>query len=478
MALSEFRIIRGKPWLETLLLLASDLFVFVIVIGLVSWFRYLLFPSTYHVVFTPQDRRTIYYVLIFSVLMLAVRGLYPGWLRSSVVELKQIMEAVTLAFVLTSVIIFIQGASIEFSRSVFLLSWLFAILLLPIGRFVVRRWISRFSWWGEPAVIIGKEERITSIAKRLSDFPRLGLRPVAGLALGERISAQTSNIPLVTWSMEAQRQIQNSGVKVNVLAISTNELRNAYPQVFEQVAVGFRKTVFLIEDDIYGSMLAQPVDIAGQSALFSQHSLLNPTIRLVKQWVSLVFSLLFLVPSLAIGLLIACWIRIDSPGPIFIKQERVGRYQKKFWIYKFRTMVQNADEVLKRLLEDPQNRSEWEHFHKLSRDTRVTRSGKWLRRLSLDELPQFINILRGEMHLIGPRPYFRFEIDEMGEAAEFVLRVHPGLTGWWQVMGRNDLSFQERIQMDLYYVLNWSLWLDLFIMIKTIRVMLFDRSGK
>ena len=141
-------------------------------------------------------------------------------------------------------------------------------------------------------------------------------------------------------------------------------------------------------------------------------------------------------------------------------------------------MVQNADEVLKQLLEDPQNRSEWEHFHKLSRDLRITHAGRWLRRVSLDELPQFINILRGEMHLIGPRPYFRSEIDEMGEAAEFVLRVHPGLTGWWQVMGRNDLSFQERIQMDLYYVLNWSLWLDLFIMIKTFRVMLFDRSGK
>jgi Undecaprenyl-phosphate galactose phosphotransferase WbaP len=466
--------------LEALLLLANDLAVFGVVIGLVLWFRYQLIPGRYSMGFTPQDIRTFFYVVVFSLLILAARGLYPGWVRSAVVELKQIVESVTLAFILTTVIIFIQGVSINFSRSTFILSWLFSLFLLPVGRFMLRRFVARFSWWGSPVVIIGSEPEILHVAKQLNGCPRLGLRPVLGLALGQRASAHREDFPVLSWSIEAQRQIQAAGVRTDVLTISSNKLRQVYPQVFEQVTFGFRKTIFLIEDDIYCSMMAQPVDIAGRSALLSNHSLLNPPTRLSKLLVSLVLSLLFFVPALVAGCLIACWIRFDSPGSVFFRQERIGRYRKKFYLYKFRTMVQDSDEVLVQMLQDPRIQADWENFHKLNPDDdlRITRAGRILRRLSLDELPQFINILRGEMSLIGPRPYLCRELEEMGDAAEIVLRFPPGLTGWWQVMGRNNLTFQERIHLDLYYVLNWSLWLDLYIIFKSFWVILFDRSGR
>jgi lipopolysaccharide/colanic/teichoic acid biosynthesis glycosyltransferase len=139
-------------------------------------------------------------------------------------------------------------------------------------------------------------------------------------------------------------------------------------------------------------------------------------------------------------------------------------------------MLVNADEILVQLLNDPDNRKEWEIHHKLFNDPRITRVGNFVRKFSLDELPQFINILRGEMALIGPRPLVKAEIDDIGELASTILQIRPGLTGWWQVMGRNNLSFEERTRLDLYYVFNWSLWLDLFIFIKTFWAILFQHQ--
>jgi lipopolysaccharide/colanic/teichoic acid biosynthesis glycosyltransferase len=141
-------------------------------------------------------------------------------------------------------------------------------------------------------------------------------------------------------------------------------------------------------------------------------------------------------------------------------------------------MVQNQEEVLAGMLKDPMVRAGWNHYHKLVNDQRITRAGRWLRRLSLDELPQVFNIVRGEMSLVGPRPYLQTELDQLGVAARTVLRVRPGITGWWQVMGRNNMPFQERIRLEIYYVSNWSLWLDLFIIIKTFWVVFFLRDGQ
>jgi lipopolysaccharide/colanic/teichoic acid biosynthesis glycosyltransferase len=132
--------------------------------------------------------------------------------------------------------------------------------------------------------------------------------------------------------------------------------------------------------------------------------------------------------------------------------------------------------VLQKLLLNPQIKDEWEKYHKITNDPRVTRIGKWLRKFSLDEIPQFLNILRGEMSLIGPRPLIQEEIDKLGDISDLTLKVRPGLSGWWQVNGRNNLSFDERAGMDLYYIYNWSLWLDLFIFIKTFWVLLTDHG--
>ena len=168
-------------------------------------------------------------------------------------------------------------------------------------------------------------------------------------------------------------------------------------------------------------------------------------------------------------LIIACWIRIDSRGPIIYRQNRIGRRGRLFRIWKFRTMRQNAEAELASILADaPEKRLDWEQRQKLLKDPRLTRSGLLLRRHSLDELPQLVNVLKGDMSLVGPRPCLPDQQGYFGDRLDLYTSVRPGLTGLWQVSGRNNLSFNERVDLDTQYVQTWSLSSDLRILLKTI----------
>jgi Undecaprenyl-phosphate galactose phosphotransferase WbaP len=182
----------------------------------------------------------------------------------------------------------------------------------------------------------------------------------------------------------------------------------------------------------------------------------------------------FLLPLLA---LIAFAIRCNSAGPALFAHERIGRGGRTFRALKFRTMVVDADEALKQVLaRDPALRAEWRQFHKLKRDPRVTRVGAFLRKSSLDELPQLWNVIVGEMSLVGPRPIVADEVAKYRKAYAYYQRVRPGMTGMWQISGRNDTSYAERVRLDTYYVRHGSVWLDLYILAMTVGVVL-KRNG-
>ncbi|TAL25370.1 MAG: undecaprenyl-phosphate galactose phosphotransferase WbaP, partial [Nitrospirae bacterium] len=165
-------------------------------------------------------------------------------------------------------------------------------------------------------------------------------------------------------------------------------------------------------------------------------------------------------------------IRLDSKGPVIFLQDRVGKKGKNFKCYKFRTMYKDAGKRLQELLESNEEaRMEWEKFWKLKDDPRVTRIGRFLRKTSLDELPQLFNVFKGDMSLVGPRPVTQDEIDKYyKDAAELCFSVTPGITGLWQVSGRSNTSYEYRIALDSWYVRNWNLWLDIIILFKTIKV--------
>ena len=171
--------------------------------------------------------------------------------------------------------------------------------------------------------------------------------------------------------------------------------------------------------------------------------------------------------------LISAFIKLSSRGPVFYGQLRIGEGGQAFRAWKFRTMVENADEQLAHCLEaNPELQVEWAATHKLRRDPRVTRIGRFLRQTSLDELPQVWNVLWGEMSLVGPRPIVPEEVVKYGEEFDLYLKVRPGLTGLWQVSGRSDTTYSGRVAMDVHYVRNWSVWLDVYLLAKTVGVVL------
>ncbi len=223
---------------------------------------------------------------------------------------------------------------------------------------------------------------------------------------------------------------------------------------------------YLIDNDII-SIPNEPITISE-----------NKSNRMIKRMMDIVggfFGTLLLVP-LTIGIYIANLI-VNDKGPIFYAQKRIGKNGKIFTIYKYRSMVVNADKKLNRYLkENEEAKKEYEKYKKLKDDPRITKVGNFLRKTSLDEFPQFINVLKGEMSLVGPRPYLRREKKDMGDNYKVITSVKPGITGYWQVNGRSEKDFKERTSMDVAYVHDQNLWFDVKIIVKTV-LKIFIKEG-
>ena len=214
------------------------------------------------------------------------------------------------------------------------------------------------------------------------------------------------------------------------------------------------------------------------SALHIENRLLNKENILIKTLFEKTMVLILFIFALFLHLLLWLLIRMDSKGPVIFKQKRLGKHGRVFSCYKYRTMYVDNEELLQNYLQEhPEEIDHYEKYHKYKNDPRITRFGKFLRQTSFDEFPQFYNILRGDMNLIGPRPYMLSEKEKIGEKnIETILESKPGLTGLWQVSGRNELSFDARVKLDIWYIQNWSLWIDFVIFIKTLKVV-FSKVG-
>ena len=198
------------------------------------------------------------------------------------------------------------------------------------------------------------------------------------------------------------------------------------------------------------------------------------TYLIVKRLLDIVLSFVGMILLLPISIIISIIIKFDSKGPIFFRHKRIGEDGKIIYIYKFRTMCQNAEEMIKKFT--PEQMKEFKTYYKLEKDPRITKVGNFLRKSSLDELPQMLNIFRGDLSIVGPRPVIPNELEKYGEDKERFLSVKPGLTGYWQANGRSNTTYDERIKMELYYVDNRSLWLDTKIFFKTFKAV-FKKEG-
>lgn len=201
--------------------------------------------------------------------------------------------------------------------------------------------------------------------------------------------------------------------------------------------------------------------------------------RAIKRAIDVTIALICVVLFFPLSVIVAIGVRHSSPGPIIYSQPRAGRGGRVFRFYKFRSMVEDSEEVLSSYLDsDPSAREEWAAYQKLDRDPRITPFGRFIRRSSLDELPQFWNVLKGDMSLVGPRPCMPQQLTLYGRHWASYCAVKPGLTGLWQVSGRNRLTYEQRVALDARYVRNWSIWLDLQILMKTVKVVLTGEGSR
>lgn len=474
----KVKIKQEKFFLESFYLFISDLLMLVISFLIALATRSALVPIIGGQIISDLSIQLFVLLVLTNLLLFVVKGNYPGRGLVAVTELKNMVESIFTAFFLVGLAIFITTPVSNFSRAIFLFSWILSCILVPIGRFSMRKFMSLKDWWGEPIAILGDGDEILALYKDVKKCRRLSFRPVVGLYLNENVKIRKSSfsIPVYPLNLEILEYLQQRNVKTLIVSIPPNEFRKNHPEILQAIERLFIRVIFVLDNVSFGFLWGRSVDIEGRPAFQMQHNLLSPVTYFTKKIVDFFLAFLFLIPAIFIIFFISILIRIDSRGRIFYTQERIGKDKEIFRIFKFRTMVINADEILLEMLKnDPELKRKYRKYHKLENDPRITRVGKFLRRLSLDEIPQIFNVFKGEMSLIGPRAYMASELEDISTDADIIFRVKPGLTGWWQVMGRNETTFDQRKKMDVYYINNWSLWIDLFIFLKSFYTMI---SGK
>ena len=356
------------------------------------------------------------------------------------------------------------------------LAVLLATILVPLFRGLVRQLCSNKSWWGYPTVVFGSGDLLRLITEELRRESTFGLRVVAVFdqeGKGAQYEA-IENLPDIESAAEFAARFNSPYAVVAMPRAEPEEVMS----IIENYISPFFTRILVVPDlcqwsslwvkpKPFGSMLG--LEVLQKGALYNAH--------LSKRVLDLLLSSIALITLAPVFAVIGLAIKFSSPGPIFYSQKRIGQNGRVFRAWKFRTMVQNADEILaQQLAQDPAARAEWEETHKLKNDARVTRIGRILRKTSADELPQLWNVLISDMSLVGPRPIVKAEVSKYGQYYSLYAQVKGGVTGLWQISGRNDVSYETRVRLDSYYVRNWSMWLDLCICDQTIKTVLF-RSG-
>ncbi|MDX2180556.1 MAG: undecaprenyl-phosphate galactose phosphotransferase WbaP [Bryobacteraceae bacterium] len=409
-------------------------------------------------------------VLLLFLAAYALSGLYPGVALSPVLELELLCKTTTATFLLLIAVSFFLRDVEAYSRVALLLAWGLGVPAVIVGRLAARRFFGNRSWWGVPVVLMGRIEDCEAVVAQLHRHKGLGLKAIRVLTDSYPSENSVHGVPVHHDYSLAGSFAERSGIEYCVLAMP--RLRgDALMEFFERYAARFRNVVVI--PDLFGlaSLGTQTRDFGGILGIEIRQRLLLRVPRAAKRLTDLALcgaSIVLLAPLLGVLWLA---VRLSSHGPAFYSHTRIGQDGRMFAMLKFRTMYSNGKEILDRhLAEDPEAAGEWERERKLRHDPRVTPVGRFLRRTSLDELPQLWNVLRGDMSLIGPRPIPESELPRY--PGHLYFRVSPGLTGLWQVSGRNNTSYAERVFFDEYYVRNWSIWLDLHILMRTIRVVL------
>lgn len=405
-------------------------------------------------------------------MLYALFGLYPAIVYNPVIELRRLSAATTMVFLILSVMTFLLRVGEVYSRLVFFGAWSLALILVPLARSGLRLRLAKSEWWGYPTAVFGAGETGRRIVHTLLSHPELGFRLKAIIDIEQSEVKSVRGVPVYQGMEDVA--VVSAGACISHAILAMPELPRArLLAVLESQAQAFPHLFIVPDLDGLSSLGIETRDLCRQLTLEVRRSLLLPGPQIAKRVMDVTVATLSAVPLLPVMAVIYLLLKLGSSGPALYYQTRIGRGGKIFRIWKFRSMVHDAQTILEQhLAQHPELREEWERDHKLKNDPRITRLGRFLRKTSLDELPQLWNVVRGDMSLVGPRPIVQREVAKYGEGFCLYKQVLPGITGMWQVSGRNDTSYNERVSLDAYYVRNWSPWLDIYLLSRTVRVVL------
>lgn len=427
-------------------------------------------------VYQVEARYIFGWLPFFFIVFLKLNGAYVA-MRPFADLLQKIFYAVLEGIIAAILTLFFLQSSASTSRLFMSFLFLFGFIFLFLFRYIFLKISQRYKWFVEPVILIGAQKTAQQLLNYLSRD--IGYRyEIFGVIDDD--PGMLEEFPYLGNLHDAEKIVQHFENKIKTVLIAKPEMPNEILFDLIHKIQPYVKNFSFIPD------LEIPLTAVRMDFLYNENLLLlrlknnlaitaNRVVKRAFDLISVILGGILISPFLiALAIIVA----IDNHGKIIFAHRRVGRSGKIFKCYKFQTMYSNADKLLQDYLEkNPEARAEWEEHFKLLNDPRVTKLGDFLRRTSLDELPQLWNVLIGDMSLVGPRPITAQEIKKYAENIREYYLVRPGITGLWQVSGRSDTTYEERVAMDVWYVQNWSIWLDFIYLIKTVGVVVNQKGA-
>jgi exopolysaccharide biosynthesis polyprenyl glycosylphosphotransferase len=474
---------RHIQWrLYTGSLVIADIIMIGIAFRLAFFIRFQLSPRIF---FQKLDPDIIFYqsvaftLILILLIIFMLMGLYDREkLLGGTKEYSMVFNGVTLGMMMVIAFGFLDPDFI-LARGWLLLAWIFAFLFTAIGRFSLRRAVYALRHKGyflSLALIVGANNEGLSLAEQLNGWRASGFHILGFIDKKLPVGTQVLRDLYVLGTVDQLSElIKRYDIEELILASSAISSRDRMLEIFQRYGVSSKVNVRM------SSGLYEIITTGLTVKEFAYVPLVGVNkVRLtgVDEFLKYSLDILLTIPALIllgpIMLLIALAIKLDSPGPIFHRRKVMGMHGVEFNAFKFRTMYENGDEILE---EYPELHDELEQNFKLKEDPRVTKMGQILRRTSLDELPQLINVLRREMSLVGPRIITPAEVEKYEKWEINLMTVRPGITGLWQVSGRSDVTYEERVRLDMHYIRNWTIWLDIQLLFQTIPALLRRRGA-
>lgn len=415
------------------------------------------------------------YLPAFAAAFFAAR-LYPGIMLQPAEEVRRFTLTSFFCFTGIALSIAIETDDREALSTALLLAVPFSAFIIPLMREGVRTVFASFNWWGIPVIIYASEKNKHIITDRLLNKPSFGYRPAAIICSDAVEYSEYRQIPVFPYSQEIEDVVHSC--KITTAIIMEGPERGTVKTPLNVLLPRYRYIITVPYHQSLKFVSLSVRDFGGILGFSAANRLTRPINLFLKRFIDLGLLLLFSPLIIPLIIFISILVKCTSKGPVFYGHKRIGKNGKEITTWKFRSMVLDADKRLKELLEsNPELKKEWEENQKLEHDPRITPIGKFLRKTSLDELPQFFNILIGQMSFVGPRPIVEAEKKKYGDKFTYIFSVSPGLSGMWQISGRSSTGYDERIMLDTFYIQNWSIWLDIWIILQTCLVVITGKGA-